>query len=240
MLKTEERNTEIFPEVNGIGLKNESSLHNSIKKWYLHPEDRLECRVDGFVVDIMRDELLIEIQTRNIGAISKKLKKLAKNHKIKLVHPIAVEKWITKLSYPEEEVLSRKRSPKKGQLTDIFDELVKAADLISEENITIEILFIKVEEFRIMDGMGSWRRKGWSIKDRALLEVTDIVEFDDKHEFMKFIPEQLEQPFTNKDLAAALKIKAPKAARITYTLKKNGLICETGKKGNSILYAVEK
>ena len=45
----------------GIGLLNEKELHASLKQWYARPGDRFEIPVDGFVIDIVRDDLLIEI-----------------------------------------------------------------------------------------------------------------------------------------------------------------------------------
>ena len=59
---------------------NEYSLHTAIKNWYSLPGDKFEVRIDDFIVDIVRDALLIEIQTRNFSAIKKKLKKLLENH----------------------------------------------------------------------------------------------------------------------------------------------------------------
>ena len=50
---------------NGVGLLNEKPLHASLKAWYAQPGDRFEVNVDGSVIDIVRGELLVEIQTRS-------------------------------------------------------------------------------------------------------------------------------------------------------------------------------
>ena len=42
-----------------IGTLNEKPLHAALKAWYAQPGDRLEVAVDGFVVDIVRGDLLI-------------------------------------------------------------------------------------------------------------------------------------------------------------------------------------
>src|SRR5919106_3118329 len=81
----------------GIGLINEKPLHASLKQWYARPGDRFEVPVDGFVIDIVRDDLLIEIQTRNFASIKSKLTKLVCCHKVRLVYPIVQEKWIVRL-----------------------------------------------------------------------------------------------------------------------------------------------
>ena len=79
-----------------IGSLNEKSLHVALKTWYLQPGDRTEVSVDRFIIDIVRDDLLVEIQTQNFSAIKSKLIELTTHYPIRLVHPIAQEKWIVK------------------------------------------------------------------------------------------------------------------------------------------------
>ena len=52
-----------------IGLLNEKPLHAALKEWYARPEDRFEVSVDGFVIDVVRGNLRVEIQTGNFAAI---------------------------------------------------------------------------------------------------------------------------------------------------------------------------
>ena len=54
------RPVEVHPV--SIGTMKERSLHASLKEWYAQPGDRVEAEVDGFVIDICRDGLLVEIQ----------------------------------------------------------------------------------------------------------------------------------------------------------------------------------
>ena len=84
--------------MSGIGLLNEKPLHTSLKEWYSKPGDRFEVEVDGFVIDIVRDDLLLEIQTANFASIKSKLISLVRTHRVRLIYPIAKEKWIIKLA----------------------------------------------------------------------------------------------------------------------------------------------
>ena len=45
-----------------IGTLNEGALHAQLKEWYRRPGDRLEQSVGGFVVDLVRGDLLVEIE----------------------------------------------------------------------------------------------------------------------------------------------------------------------------------
>jgi hypothetical protein len=81
-----------------IGTLGEKSLHSALKEWYRQPGDLLEKIVDGFHIDIVRHTLLIEIQTTNFSSIKNKLNTLTEKHRVRLVFPIAQEKWIVRLS----------------------------------------------------------------------------------------------------------------------------------------------
>ena len=79
----------------------------------------MRLKKEDFIVDILRDKLLIEIQTGNFFAIKKKLIKLLLNNQVRLVYPIAKLKWIASESRAGQFV-RRRKSPKKGKLLDLF------------------------------------------------------------------------------------------------------------------------
>jgi hypothetical protein len=220
-----------------IGTLSEKSLHASLKEWVSQPGDEFEVKVDGFFIDVVREQTLIEIQTRHLYAMKRKLKKLLANgHEIRLLHPIAQEKWIVRETAVGDPI-SRRKSPKRGKTLDIFKELVRFTGLIPHPNLTIEVLLTQEEEILRDDGKGSWRRKRWSVYDRLLLDVVYQQRFADKMDYLAVIPEGLERPFTNKQLAQALSIRPDLATKITYTLRQMALLEIIGKQGRSNLYA---
>ncbi len=58
--------------MNTIGSLNEKSLHAALKAWCLQPGDQTEVPVDGYIIDIVRGDLLIEVQTRNFSTCAKR------------------------------------------------------------------------------------------------------------------------------------------------------------------------
>ncbi len=135
-------------------------------------------------------------------------------------------------------MVRRRRSPKKGRLIDLFDELVSIPDLIEEENFSMDVLMIEVEEVRCDDGRGSWRRRGVSIKDRKLISVVERVTFRNKDDFLRFLPSGLRQPFSNKSLAESVGTSVNRAQEMTYCLRKMGAIRLVGKKGRELLFEI--
>ncbi|MCB8976936.1 MAG: hypothetical protein H6657_05860 [Ardenticatenaceae bacterium] len=223
--------------MNEIGTLAEKSLHAGIKEWYGRSGDQFEVQVDGFFIDIVRGEQLIEIQTRHFGAIKRKLGRLLDNHPVLLLHPIAQEKWIVRETAVGQPI-SRRKSPKKGQALDLFSELMRIPHLLPHPNLVVGALLTRQEEIWRDDGQGSWRRKGWSLHDHRLLEVVGLHTFATPAELLTLLPPDLPQPFTTRHLARQGKLKLNLAQRITYTLSRCDVIAQVGKEGRSNLYRV--
>lgn len=221
----------------GIGVLNESNLHYQIKKWYQQDGDRFEVRIDGKVIDLVRGEHLIEIQTGNFSALKSKLSKLIDHYSITVVYPVAIEKWIS-MTNEYGELIYRRKSPAKGDFWSIFKELASICEYISNPNLSIEIIYIKIEELRKQDGKGSWRRRGISIVNRSLMEVIYKDRLGSLNDYRKLFPEGLNHEFTNRDLAEILGIRVEKARLVTYCMKKSNVINEIGKRGRELLYKV--
>jgi hypothetical protein len=225
--------------MNGIGTLKEKSLHAALKAWYAQPGDQLESMVDGYVIDLVRGDLLVEVQTANFSAIKRKLVKLLDNHPVRLVYPIPTEKWILRLAQDGATVLGRRKSPKRGQARDIFSELVRIPKLVPHPNFTLEIIFIHEEVMWREDGRGSWRRKGRSIADRRLLEVVSQIVFTAPDDFRFFIPADLPQVFTVRDLAVRSKQPRYLASKMVYCLREMGVIELVGKRSRALTYQVK-
>lgn len=223
--------------MSGIGLLNEKPLHASLKQWYARPGDRFEVPVHGFVIDIVRDDLLIEIQTRNLASINSKLRRLIEHHEVRLVYPVVQEKWIVRLAADKRGIAVRRKSPKRGRLEDLFWELVSIPQLLSHPNFSLEVLMIREEEVRRYDGRRRWRKKGWAIERRQLVDVVDRRLFGNSADWLTFVPDSL-QSFTTKDLATAADTRRDLAQKMAYCLRQAQMIELIGRQGRANLYQV--
>ena len=222
----------------GIGLLNEKPLHASLKQWYARPGDRLEVTVDGFVIDIVRDDLLIEIQTRNFASIKSKLTKLVRCHRVRLVYPIVQEKWIVRsFNGNAKGTIRRRKSPKKGRMEDLFAELVSIPQLLLNPNFSLEVLMISGEEVRRYNNARRRVRRGWLIEQRRLLNVLDQRSFGHSADWLRFVPDGLEL-FTTIDLASRMNTPRDLAQKMAYCLREARMIELIGKRGRANLYRV--
>ena len=221
----------------GIGLLNEKALHASLKQWYARPGDRLEVSVDGFVIDIVRDDLLIEIQTRNFSSIKSKLTKLAHCHRVRLVYPIVQEKWIVRSGNGNGKEVIRRKSPKRGRMEDLFWELVSIPQLMLNPNFSLEVLMIRGEEVRRYNETKRRVRKRWLLEGRRLLDVLDQHSFGHSADWLRFLPDGLEL-FTTSDLASRMNTRRELAQKMAYCLREARMIELIGKRGRANLYRV--
>ncbi len=225
-----------FTLSNQIGTLKEKSLHAELKNWLKLPGDKIESPVEGYIIDIVRGDLLIEIQTQNFSAIRKKLENLLNSHKVRLIYPIVQNKWIIGLDRNGDQITKRRLSPKHDSYVNIFKELVRIPHIMLNSNLTIEALIVNVEETRLNDGKGSWKRKGWSIIDRRLVNLIDQKIFHGSMDYLTLIPKSLEFPFTNYELSKALQKSIRLARMMTYCLRKSDILKVIGKRGKAFLY----
>lgn len=224
-----------------IGTLGEKSLHAALKHWYARPGDRLETRTGNYVIDLIRtdqangDDVLVEFQTGNFAGMRRKLEALLNDGcRVHVVHPVTVARWIVKTG--EDVRPLRRKSPLKNGWHSVFKELVYIPHVLAHSRFSLEVLLVHEEEIRVNDGKGSWRRKGWSIADRRLLDVIEGRTFVSPVDYVALLPDHLTEPFTTTDLAQTAKITRRLAGQMAYTLHGLGTITRTGKRGSSYLY----
>jgi len=222
----------------------ETPLHAALKAWYARPGDEVEVPVEGYIIDVKRGATLIEIQTQSFGSIKAKLLDLVPRHPVRLVYPIAQERWIVKVDEDRTTVLSRRKSPKRGTLLSVFDELIRFPSLLADPNLTLELLLTQEEEVRHHEphrrSRRSRSRRGWMTHERRLLDVLSVHRFQDSSDLSELLPDALADPdaapFSTRDLAAALKERNNLARKMAYCLRESGVLQVVGKRGNALLY----
>jgi hypothetical protein len=223
--------------VASIGTLNEGHLHSSLRARYVEPGDRIEAGVDGYIVDILRGDLIIEIQTANFSAIARKMRDLVSRHHVRLVYPIPRDLWIMKLPQEKNGDVRRRKSPKHLDVIDVFDELVSFPELIAHQNFQVDVVLTQEERLETFDSRKRWRRRGWVTVERRLLEVYKTVSLHNCADYMSLIPIGLPKEFLTSDIADALRRPRTLAQKVAYCLRNCGLIEQVGSEGNAIVYS---
>ncbi|NOY55613.1 MAG: hypothetical protein GXP34_06460 [Actinobacteria bacterium] len=137
--------TDVAPH---IGTLREKPLHASPKRWYGQPGDRFEVPVDGFVINIVRGDLLIEVQTPGFSSMRWTVTTpLDLWRRVLIIHPVTTDEWIVKID-ADGEILSRRCSPKHGSEIGIFAEPVSFTGLLTDSHLQTELVLVNEEEYR--------------------------------------------------------------------------------------------
>lgn len=223
-----------------IGVLNEKPLHAALKSWCARPGDRLEEPVGGYVVDIARPGLFLEVQTGGFSSMRSKVRKLCRDSRLRLVYPVALEKWLLKLPKDGARDPVRRKSPKRGRIEEVFAEMVSFPELIAHANFSVEVLLVRMEEVRSFDGRRGWRRRGWLVEERRLLEVAESRLLDGPEAWLSMLPDGMPEEFTTRDIAEASGVRRWLAQKMAYCLRKAGLIGEVGRSRSGKVYRLDR
>jgi hypothetical protein len=220
-----------------VGILNEGHLHSALKARYLEPGDCTEVAVEGYIVDILRDGLIVEVQTGNFSKIARKMRDLVSRHRVRLVHPIPRDRWIVRLPQRAGERATRRKSPSHLGAIDVFRELVSFPELVLHENFELDIVLTEEEWIWRFDGRRRWRRRGWALAERRLLQVYETVSLRTSADYAAMLPTGLPAAFVTSDLAQAIGRPRRVAQQAAYCLRGGGCIEKVGSRGNAIVYA---
>ena len=219
-----------------IGILNEGPLHAALKAAYVANGGEAEVPVQTFVADAVRNGVMYEIQTGSFSGLGRKMAALAEVGPVVLVHPIAGTKTIIKQPQQDGARAQTRKSPKHGQLVHIVNELVYIPQMLNHPNFAVEAVLTEERELRCYDPRKNRRRGGWRVLERRLVRIEEGLRINTMADLYDFLQADLVEPFSTRDLAAALAQPLHIAQKMAYCLRHAGVTEITGKQGNALLY----
>lgn len=212
----------------------ESSLHRALKEHYAGAGDR-EVPLEGFRIDAVDPQgWLVEVQSGSLGPLRHKLKRLLPAYRVRLIKPVALERRLVRRARRDGPDLSSRRSPKRGGLVDVFDDLVGLATIFPDANLRIDVLAVSIEEIRVP------RRRSpyYDVVDRRLIAIEQARPLEHARDLWSLLPGDCQgrTPFTTHDLARRLDRPLAMAQRVAYCLRRSGAALALSKQGNSRVY----
>ena len=227
-------------ERQGIGTLAEKTMHAVLKNYYAPNEDMHEIPIENYVADIYTGTEIIEIQTRSMDRMRKKLEVFLPLYPVTIVYPIPREKWLYWIDEETGEVSQKRKSPKKGNPYQAFSELYKIRPYLKHPNLRLRLDLIDMEEYRLLNGWSKDKKKGSERYDRIPTGFAEEVCIDCIRDYMQLIPYELQEQFTAKDFAKCAKIPVRLAGTVLLIFNDLELVRRIGKKGNSYIYEVNE
>lgn len=237
-----------------IGTLREKRLHAAVKLYLcpdetcherpvadLWPVEEMPAKSRRMVADILTDGCIFEVQTGGFFPLKPKIEWYLAHTPchVTVVHPIPTVKYLSWIDPADGSILSRHKSPKRGRVRDVAKELYWLSDFIGDPRLSVRILLLELEEYRLADGWSRDKKRGSNRYERfptALLGDVTLTTSADYAAY--FLPPALSSPdtegncpvFTAAEYAKATGIRGKATYSTIHLLERLGLIRETEEK----------
>lgn len=232
-----------------INTYNETTLHKDLKELYAEKYGgKTEVPEGDVICDVLCDDpesTVIEIQTKGLYKLLPKILKLKEKHVVRVVHPLITDFKI-ELYDEEDNLISRRKSPKHLSLIDVFDELMGIYPILPEPWFTLEIIPVSCIEKRVrtkepvqLANKSRRFKKNWYKKDRKIIAMEDSLVLNGLDSYLSLLPKDARRfrdgtAFCAKDLGNAGCGKLN--YKILWVLKKTEAVEFAFKKGRTTFY----
>lgn len=216
----------------------ETSLHKSLKLLHADGPENVEVQFGRFRIDaIDTEQRLVEIQLASLGAIRKKIAALVPDNQVRVVKPIVATKLIQKTDAAGKSVVSSRKSPKRGELRDVFGELIHFTDVFPHPNLVLEVLLVDISERRLPRKRKGWRKKQYKSLDQNLTDLGDRMILRTAADLWTSLGlKRTRKAFDTQWLAEQLDCQRWFAQQVAYVLQRCGTTQLVGKSGNTKMY----
>ena len=222
----------------GIGTLSEKTLHAVLKLYYEPDEDKHEVAMSGYYADIYNDKGIIEIQTRQLNKLRDKLSVFLQDYHVTVVYPLPFNKWLSWVNPDNGEVQGRRKSPRHFTEYDAFYELYKIKSYLKNPNLSINLVLMDMEEYKLLNGWSYDKKRGSTRYDRVPVGIRRIVKFDRIEDYMQLVPADLKEDFTVKDFAMAAGVSVEASRYTLNILNYLEIVKRTGRVKNGYVYNV--
>lgn len=241
--------------VGGIGTLGEKRLHATVKRYLcddvtcherlvgdmaaeVDEEGNLIGKKRRMVADILTEGRIFEVQTGGFYPLQKKIDWYLTHTAchITVVHPLPAVRYLSWIDPADGHIISRRKSPKRGQVKHIAKELYWLSPFIGNPRFSIRLLLLELEEYRMADGWSRDGKRGSNRYERfptALLGDVNLATAADYA--LYFLPDTLsaDEPFTAATYATATGIRGKATYSMLHLLCDLGLLAETEKIGRA-------
>lgn len=231
---------------NGVGTLSEKYLHIFLKNYFEADKSCHEVKIGRFTADICHDNQIIEVQTRNLGALREKLEYyLLEGFEVTVVHPIPRVRQIFHVDKDTGETVKKRKYPHIGTFFDGIPELYKIKYFLDWERFNVRLLLVDVEEYRQIKGggvtkSGRRRRPRSERLERIPVEICDSLLLDNPFDYLAFVPSGLPSEFTSTVFAKTAKIPIDYARMTLNILNYLGTVEHIANDGKKYIYRMNK
>lgn len=219
-----------------IGTYKEKTLHIALKKYFEPCENYHEVPVNGYIADILKDKEIIEIETGGFSGLKPKLESYLPDYNVTLVYPIPAVKYVSWIDGSAGDISKRSRSTRKATAYDLLRQMVYILPFVKDKHLAVVSPLLEIDEYRNLDGWSRNRKRGSTRYDLAPTDIFGLIKLSDDEDYIRLIPEPLEEVFTAPEFEKEIRIGSYDAYAVVKVLEARGVIEKCGKKGRAAAY----
>ncbi len=223
----------------GIGTLAEKLLHKTVKFYIDENPEYHEVKHLGAIADVKNGQGIFEIQTRSFAYLLPKLRRFLENGHVTVIYPIISEKNIYWIDKETGSAGAPHKTTRVGRASDVLYEASALRELIPHENLTVRVMLIRADEYKLLDGWDATRKRGAKRLECIPTGLCDVIDLSSREDYLALLP-PLPERFTAKDFSKALRLRGRRASYSLGLLKQLGIIIQTDKRGNAFIYKIEE
>lgn len=184
----------------GVGTLQEKRMHAVIKRFICEDTSCHEVGIADtrYVADVRIGDHVFEVQTGAFYPMQRKIAYYLEHTElhVTVVHPIPLEKWVAWLDPESGECSPRHRSPKKGRPIDVLPRLYSLAPYLQNPRFHVRLLFLEVQDLRLLCGWSRDRKRGSRLYERLPLALLGELSLREPADYRILLPENLPRIFT--------------------------------------------
>lgn len=219
----------------GIGIYNEKSLHRICKRFFAkgEKEEIFEVKVGPFIVDLLEDGQITEVQGASFRPLREKLDYYHKEgYSVTVAHPVLADLTLLRADRETGEILRQHRYRSYERPVDVLPLLYDLRECLAKETFTLCLVLIRAEEFRYSERM-RYRKKGAYESELFARELMDLLTFRTREDYRIFLPEGLPETFSATEFGKLTRLKGRRIYSALNTLVAIGLLTREKEEGTS-------
>ena len=176
------------------------------------------------------------LQTQGFDKLRSKLEALLLNYKVTIVYPIPYIKQIYLIN-EYGEIISNRKSPKKGSALEIFKELYKIKSYLKNDNLKFKIIMFNSDEYRDQIPKKHVRSKGYKRNDQIVSEIIKEYDINKEYSLVNLLDDlNLPEVFTTEDVRKKGKVSKKTSSLVLNILSCLGYVEKIGTKNRYNVY----
>ena len=226
-------------DAEGIGTYNEKRLHRILKRYVTDNAQCYEVRVGRSIADVLEGERITEIQTSSFRPLGNKIGGYLEStqYSVTVLCPVIGEKMLIRADKETGEIMSTKRSPKKGRAIDLLPNLFYLREHIDDPRLEVRVLLINAEEYRFSERRRYCKEGAYDCDLRPTELVGETVLSDMESYRQLLLSELPEGEFTSAEFAKITRLKGRRLSLAIAFAVQTGLVSRRPE-GKKYIYRV--